>query len=108
MEDAMSDVEQQGKDGAEKAKSGSSRLVSMLVPLTAALTSAAVTYGIKKVPRLVEQHVKPTLKQAPDLASDVMQRARDVGSSSSSSSSGGSKAGRERERTQRAARRRQR
>jgi hypothetical protein len=98
----------------------------VLVPVTAALTSAAVKYGIREVPKLVEAHVVPKLRdqgKPKDLAEDVVRRTRELvgsrapaGTSSKRTSAGGSRqqrsrlstAQRERARDERAARRRQR
>ena len=95
-----------------------------VVPISAALTSAAVSYAVRKVPKLIEERLLPKLREQGDprdLAGDVMKRARDLveshiplGGSDDGGRSDGAKppgapnARRERARTERAARRRQR
>ena len=96
----------------------------VLVPLGAALASAAASYAARKVPKLVEERLLPKLRDRSgprDLAADVAQRARDLaqahtplGGSPAAAGSDGmrrsrrSQAERARERAQRDARRRAR
>jgi hypothetical protein len=117
-------VQEKARDAKDTLQGGSkSAVAKVLVPLSAALTSAAVSYAVRKLPKLLEQHVLPKLKEQGnprDVASDVMQRVRDVVESHTPvGDSGGSRdegsrrqrlsgAQRERERAERAARRRRR
>jgi hypothetical protein len=127
MDDDVEALQEKAKDAAGKLRGerrGGYRSVAekVLVPVGAALTSAAVSYAVRKAPELFEKHVLPKLREQGDpreLAGDVMQRVRavvephaPVGGSGGGSDSGGSRrprlsaAERERERAERAARRR--
>jgi hypothetical protein len=129
MEDDVKDAQDKAKEVTEKVRGErgggfKSLAAKVAVPVGAALTSAAVSYATRKVPRLFEQHVLPRLRERGDprdIAGDVMQRVRDVveshtpigGGAGSARSDGGprprvSDAERERERAGRAARRRER
>ena len=125
----MTHVKEKAKDvkdtvQGERGGGRQSGAAKVLVPLSAALTSAAVSYAVRKLPKLFEEHVLPKLREQGkprDVASDVMQRVRDIveshtpigdlgGSSRSEDSRRPRLSGteRERERAERAARRRQR
>jgi hypothetical protein len=103
MEAVMNDVKETVKSAGEKAR-GRGRGGGLgnvarkaLVPLSAALASAAVGYAARKVPRLLGERVLPKLREqgdARDLARDMTNRARDLVESHTPLGSGRSDGGR--------------
>jgi hypothetical protein len=85
MEDDVKDVQEKASELTERVRGRGGGFKGVAakaaVPLGAALTSAAVNYAVRKLPKLLEERVLPKLREQGDprdLAADAMKRVREV------------------------------